>query len=961
MNESTTIARLYNLVTLLAKEGEASSEEDWLLSAEAVRDSLWLATKMIVPEPVVELDIPEIESIDLPLSASSLLIESTEIEPGISDLPFTLPFNETTHSEEAVIEEEEDSSIADVILPHNSSQTSTTTEEVKSVPQPAPLDTIPVMAPTAPALRKSLEIARSLRPLKRRVPSRRQVVLDEEETANRIAESRAAGKTGWIPVTVPAMERWLDVAIVVEESRSTFIWQELVDELRRLLECQGAFRDVRTWHLNPIEHPKVSKEEWQLFVWGSDRQQFHAPGYLIEPTARRLILVVSDCVSDVWRSGKMQNLLQKWSKQQPVALVTLLPERLWERTSLADGSTITLVSPFVGCTTEQLTITKVPAWRDLEEIDSNSLKLPIMTLEPAAMQRWAKMLAGVGTKPGRGVLFENWLDSPHPSPLPSVGEGERASCISPEEEEANKKKETEKLMQRFWLTASPLAQQLARLMSAAPVSMPVVYVIQQALLPQSFQVHVAEVFMSGLIRADRDVNPPTYDFVDGVRDSLGRATPISETVDVLVAVSRYFAAKAGLSVSGFAALLVLRENCSPEQQEMVRPFASLTIEVLKRLGGSYAALADRATFSEKTNHETVQGVSVEMTPAITTDMQPLVLPPLPSSHNPHQFSEQIELDVLNTVEWQVAEFEVVTIELKDDEKLESFEFETATLVQKKVGLSRRETNWVIQRQTGKAHQFVEKLDDRVNLEMVKIPAGRFLMGSSKNEADSQSNERPQHPVAVSEFYCGKYPITQAQWRLIAQLPVIQRKLEADPSRFRGNDNLPVENVSWNEAVEFCQRLSKLTGREYRLPSEAQWEYACRSGTTTPFHFGKTISTDVANYDGNYVYGQGSKGIYLEKTTPAGNFKVANAFGLYDMHGNVWEWCLDNWHSYYQGAPIDGSAWLDKNNSDYHVLRGGSWFGNPHYCRSASRNDFSFPYNHNDNIGFRVMCPAASTL
>ncbi|MGC8715225.1 MAG: formylglycine-generating enzyme family protein, partial [Leptodesmis sp.] len=176
---------------------------------------------------------------------------------------------------------------------------------------------------------------------------------------------------------------------------------------------------------------------------------------------------------------------------------------------------------------------------------------------------------------------------------------------------------------------------------------------------------------------------------------------------------------------------------------------------------------------------------------------------------------------------------------------------------------------------------------------------------------------------------------------------MNRPLDPDLSSFKG-ENRPVEKVCWYGAIEFCDRLSQYTGRPYRLPSEAEWEYACRAGTTTPFHFGETITTDLANYCGedrkeygwSGSYGRGPKGIYRQETTTVGSFGVANAFGLFDMHGNVWEWCLDHWHENYKGAPTDGSAWVKGGNSDLRLLRGGSW---------------------DDNIGFRVVCAAASTL
>jgi formylglycine-generating enzyme required for sulfatase activity len=162
-------------------------------------------------------------------------------------------------------------------------------------------------------------------------------------------------------------------------------------------------------------------------------------------------------------------------------------------------------------------------------------------------------------------------------------------------------------------------------------------------------------------------------------------------------------------------------------------------------------------------------------------------------------------------------------------------------------------------------------------------------------------------------------------------------------------------------VEFCARLSNYTKRPYRLPSEAEWEYACRAGTTTPFHFGETITTDLANYDGNKTYGKGTKGVFRKETTEVGSFQVANEFGLYDMHGNVWEWCEDDWHDNYENAPTDGSAWVsDKSNNNKKVLRGGSWYGNPGDCRSARRICYVAGFG-NDFDGFRVVYGAAWTL
>ncbi|MDF5706428.1 MAG: formylglycine-generating enzyme family protein [Nostoc sp. S4] len=247
----------------------------------------------------------------------------------------------------------------------------------------------------------------------------------------------------------------------------------------------------------------------------------------------------------------------------------------------------------------------------------------------------------------------------------------------------------------------------------------------------------------------------------------------------------------------------------------------------------------------------------------------------------------------------------------------------------------------------------EDLGNRVTLEMVYIPGGEFWMGSPESEGKQYSNERPQHKVTLKPFLIGKYPITQAQWREVATLPEVRQSLKLRPSR-NGGKSHPITQISWFEAVEFCDRLSQKTGKHYHLPSEAEWEYACRAGTRTPFHFGETITSDLVNYDGRYSYASERKGIYRETTTPVGSFQVANFFGLFDVHGNVWEWCLDHWHENYNNALNNRDTWQDCSNNQTRVMRGGSWRNDPHLCRSSSRlqKNASEMSNH---IGFRIIC------
>jgi formylglycine-generating enzyme required for sulfatase activity len=229
------------------------------------------------------------------------------------------------------------------------------------------------------------------------------------------------------------------------------------------------------------------------------------------------------------------------------------------------------------------------------------------------------------------------------------------------------------------------------------------------------------------------------------------------------------------------------------------------------------------------------------------------------------------------------------------------------------------------------HQILtETLLGGITLEMIKIPAGSYLMGS--NESDS---EKPQHQVNLQEFYLGKYPVTQEQYQAI---------MGNNPSEFKDNPKNSVEQVSWDDAQEFCQKLSEKTGRKYRLPSEAEWEYACRAGTQTRYYFG-----DDEKQLGEYAWYSKNSG---SKTHPVGQ-KKPNNWRLLDMHGNLWEWCEDGWHENYENAPTNGSSWNENySQTNLRPLRGGSWVNYPRNCRSAFRDVFDAD-NCDYDIGFRL--------
>lgn len=312
---------------------------------------------------------------------------------------------------------------------------------------------------------------------------------------------------------------------------------------------------------------------------------------------------------------------------------------------------------------------------------------------------------------------------------------------------------------------------------------------------------------------------------------------------------------------------------------------------------------------------------------------------------------------------------------------ETIELETARLMRQGEG-------WRLERRSLRLERALLPLGEGISLPLLWIPGGEFVMGSPPDELEREDDEGPQHRVRLAGFWLGQTPVTQVQWRALARLvPPLgqrwQRELPANPSYFQpegeklapfgrfallpGENNTgqrPVERVCWHEAMELCRRVEMLlpdgSGLRCSLPREAQWEYACRAGASTPFSCGETITPELANIDGNYTYADGPKGEDRQQTTPVGMFP-ANGWGLHDMHGNVWEWCLDHWHGTYDDAPFDGRAWIDPAAKDSEaeeeqsrLLRGGSWFLRSRFCRAACRND-ARPGNRNSRIGFRVCC------
>jgi formylglycine-generating enzyme required for sulfatase activity len=961
---------------------------------------------------------------------------------------------------------------------------------------------LPVKIPESVALRNRQAIARSIRPLMRKVASKQRRSIDEEATAIQIAETQT-----WSPVVQPDPERWLELAIVIEVTNLLEVWRDTIAEFQQLMERHGAFRTVRTWQLKPNEDG-----EPQLFLQtvAGLRSRARSPRELLDSAGRRLILLLSDCTSRAWRSGKIPELLELWSQENPVTIVQLLPESYWERSALSAGYPVGLKSRLPGALSRDWSIEGLSA-RQRQRLPEG-LNLPVVTMQPEAFRQWAKALSAMDEQQTIGVVLN--LQA---FPMPSLAQAAPLTA--------------KQLVQRFRSTASAKAQELADMMAVLPVNWSVIRLIQKNLPADETEnaLYLAEIFLSGLLHPI-DAH---YDFVEGVREVLLKTIPISEAQavgeevteavfkqlpsEVQERVNADISRRFGEGLSYFEAFLIPDLPWGESAASEIFPFARVGRQVLAQWGEEYAAWAeelagssqvseipllqefDEAAIEEENaaiawfrerqfevqsfrsnemevfdrfaldlgdHYDVLAPVLMQMRRAFLRKQrdfhyalgeisEEMISRCVGFGHNllnaelltefhydratkmirgtmadqpylaeffmgewferyiyqkvanllrerdlrfsslshvtvtlPHR--DRFELDLFFLVEGQPLMIECFTgkeienilrnaspyigilgfpssqflsvgldltrsqvnnppsflsgliianretylaqiqvmlgiLGISPEPSLPTFSFEVITV---------NERGEVIDRRPGQASYYREELAKGVFLDMVEIPGGTFWMGAADGELEARDNEKPRHQVTIEPFFMGKFTVTQAQWRAIAELPKINRDLNPDPSKFKGK-NRPVERISWEDAIEFCDRLSRKTGQLYRLPSEAEWEYACRAGTTTPYHFGETITPEIVNYDGNYIYANAPKGIYREQTIEVGSFPL-NAFGLYDMHGNVWEWCADPWHGSYTDSPTDGRVWKMSNENGSRILRGGSWDNDPGVCRAAIR-------------------------
>jgi formylglycine-generating enzyme required for sulfatase activity len=667
--------------------------------------------------------------------------------------------------------------------------------------------------PAVRYLDDALLLERALRPLIYKSPLQNTRILDEAETTKFIAEQDI-----WLPIFRDSARSWFEILLIVDKSPTMVIWDGLVAEWRNLLQRHVAFSVIHEFSF------EYEKDRVKLCIHSN---RYCKPTELVDYTGNKIILIISDCMSSAWYSGEITKFLEIWEKSNPIAIINVLPQRLWHLSGLSSARKTDLRAISPGLANNKLII------YDSKKSSIKSVKVPVFNLDEEDLNLWANSIMGKNKDWISGFIFK---------PSDSVEQKDYFNQITNQINEM-KKPSAEDRIQRFYSNSSDMARELAMLLALVPLSLPVMRLVQHTALKESKLVHLAEFFLSGLIKKEHagECEYIEYEFHDGVRQILlDKYLNMDIKKDVFKKTTEYLHQNFGSPLS-FKAYLLDPDNFDRKSKKVKidpkhRQFAYIAEQVLK----------------------------------------------------------SINKGTRNIYE-----------DLMEYPKLRSFR---------------------------------HKLEDETyGPMMVKLIASKFIMGSS----EGYPREKPEHNVRINKvFAIGKYAITIDEYFKFCNSQNIKWDYKSYKTE---NAKHPVTYADWHDAKRYCQWLSEQTGHLYRLPTEAEWEYACRAGSTGKWCFGdsKEQLKDYAWYDEN----SGSK------THPVGE-KKPNQFGLYDMHGNVWEWCEDGWHESYNESPDDSDEWSSKNNDK--LLRGGSCDYNTDFCRNSFRYRGA-PDLRYMNIGFRVAC------
>jgi tetratricopeptide (TPR) repeat protein len=474
---------------------------------------------------------------------------------------------------------------------------------------------LPFRAPAVPSIPGALDLSRALRPLMRRIPSPFESVFDEEASVQQFAEEGI-----WIPFLRPAQMRWLDVALVVDEGASMRVWSPVVSELRTLLERLGAFRDVRVWRM------KTDSLKGEVALYAGNQQIARKRRELIDPAGRRLILIVTDCVSPAWYGQKLPALLAEWGESNPVSIIQMLPQRLWSRTALGEARLLRVRASRPGLPNSRLRREDIRKWTRRKS--GKQVPIPILTLDATPASMWAHVVAADGDAYAPAYILSTEVRE-----LKYDKTRADAAGLMPVDER----------LKGFRANASATAVQLAHLLAAAPLALPIMRLVQRVMLPHSRQVHLAEVFLSGLLQRVKtvegadDPDAIQYDFLPGVRGLLldSSNSDITDSVEVLKTVSRYLESRLDQSFD-FGVIL---ENPAAAGKANVgehnRAFANVCAEVLLRLGGPYAEVAE--ALKERTDATPVDlpsSIQEDDTTQVATVLDPKTSKPVSQTFTP---------------------------------------------------------------------------------------------------------------------------------------------------------------------------------------------------------------------------------------------------------------------------------------------------------------------------------------